>query len=68
MIILTRKIASNIHAVAEALLLLLSYTPDPVIPYRLQQNCIAASNYNSCKQVFDILVYSICMHTYISDF
>ncbi|XP_018324743.1 inositol polyphosphate 5-phosphatase OCRL-1 [Agrilus planipennis] len=45
-------ISVPIHAVAEALLLFLSYTKDPIIPYHLHDACIAASsNYQSCKQI-----------------
>lgn len=45
-------LASLAHVVAEALLLFLTFTADPVIPYRLHSLCIAAaSNYASCKQV-----------------
>lgn len=45
-------IPGSIHAVAEALLLFLSYIKDPVIPYHLHDACIAAaSNYTSCKQI-----------------
>lgn len=48
----TEPTPSNVHAVAEALLLLLSYTTDPVIPFRLHQNCTAVANtYASCKQI-----------------
>uniref|UniRef100_A0A1Y1K9C3 Rho-GAP domain-containing protein n=1 Tax=Photinus pyralis TaxID=7054 RepID=A0A1Y1K9C3_PHOPY len=45
-------IPGSIHAVAEALLLFLSYTRDPIIPYHLHDTCIAAaSNYQNCKQI-----------------
>ncbi|CAG9862346.1 unnamed protein product [Phyllotreta striolata] len=42
----------TIQAAAETLLLFLSYTKDPVIPYELHDTCIAAaSNYQHCKQI-----------------
>ncbi|CAH1115120.1 unnamed protein product [Psylliodes chrysocephalus] len=42
----------TVQAAAETLLLFLSYTKDPVIPYELHDNCIAAaSNYQNCKQI-----------------
>ncbi|XP_059061805.1 type II inositol 1,4,5-trisphosphate 5-phosphatase-like [Achroia grisella] len=41
-----------IHSVAEALLLLLESTADPIIPYNLQSVCLRASaNYLQCRQI-----------------
>ncbi|XP_066260889.1 inositol polyphosphate 5-phosphatase OCRL isoform X1 [Euwallacea similis] len=40
------------QAVAETLLLFLSYTKDPVIPFELQDVCIAAANnFENCRQL-----------------
>lgn len=40
------------QAVAETLLLFLSYTKEPVIPFELQDICIAAaSNFQNCRQL-----------------
>lgn len=45
-------IAGGIHSVAEALLLLLESTAEPLIPYNLHNVCLsAATNYFQCKQV-----------------
>ncbi|GBP70949.1 Type II inositol 1,4,5-trisphosphate 5-phosphatase [Eumeta japonica] len=45
-------IPGSIHSVAEALLLLLASTADPIIPYNLQLVCLSASsNYLQCKQI-----------------
>lgn len=45
-------IPGSIHSVAEALLLLLESTADPIIPYNLQSVCLRASaNYLQCKQI-----------------
>ncbi|XP_041988020.1 type II inositol 1,4,5-trisphosphate 5-phosphatase [Aricia agestis] len=45
-------IPGSIHSVAEALLLLLESTSDPIIPYNLQEVCLRASaNYLQCKQI-----------------
>ncbi|XP_038207935.1 type II inositol 1,4,5-trisphosphate 5-phosphatase [Zerene cesonia] len=45
-------IPGSIHSVAEALLLLLESTADPIIPYNLQSICLRASaNYLQCKQI-----------------
>jgi len=45
-------IAGSIHSVAEALLLLLESTAEPLIPYNLHNVCLsAATNYFQCKQV-----------------
>ncbi|KAJ8870556.1 hypothetical protein PR048_029579 [Dryococelus australis] len=42
----------SIHSVAEALLLLLESTAEPIIPYNLHNVCLAAtSNYLQCKQL-----------------
>lgn len=44
--------AGSIHSVAEALLILLDSTSEPIIPYNLHAACLSAvSNYNQCKQV-----------------
>ncbi|XP_019773180.1 inositol polyphosphate 5-phosphatase OCRL isoform X1 [Dendroctonus ponderosae] len=40
------------QAIAESLLLFLSYTKDPVIPFELQDVCIAAANnFENCRQL-----------------
>lgn len=45
-------IAGSVHSVAEALLLLLESTAEPLIPYNLHNVCLsAATNYLQCKQV-----------------
>lgn len=45
-------IPGSIHSVAEALLLLLESTTDPIIPYNLQPVCLRnSSNYLQCKQI-----------------
>lgn len=45
-------IPGSIHSVAEALLLLLESTADPIIPYNLQAASLRASpNYLQCKQI-----------------
>lgn len=42
----------SVHSVAEALLLLLESTAEPVIPYNLHNVCFSAStNYLQCKQI-----------------
>ncbi|CAH1156231.1 unnamed protein product [Phaedon cochleariae] len=42
----------NVQAVAETLLLFLSFTKDPVIPYDVHDACIAAaSNFQNCRQI-----------------
>ncbi|XP_075217089.1 oculocerebrorenal syndrome of Lowe [Lycorma delicatula] len=42
----------SVHSVAEALLLLLESTAEPIIPYNLHNVCLgAASNYMQCKQI-----------------
>ncbi|GAB1868632.1 Inositol polyphosphate 5-phosphatase OCRL-1 [Camponotus japonicus] len=42
----------SIHSVAEALLLLLESTAEPLIPYNLHNVCLsAATNYFQCKQI-----------------
>ncbi|XP_070165957.1 type II inositol 1,4,5-trisphosphate 5-phosphatase isoform X4 [Polyergus mexicanus] len=42
----------GIHSVAEALLLLLESTAEPLIPYNLHNVCLsAATNYFQCKQI-----------------
>ncbi|XP_049792520.1 inositol polyphosphate 5-phosphatase OCRL isoform X1 [Schistocerca nitens] len=42
----------SVHSVAEALLLLLESTAEPVIPYNLHNICLnASSNYLQCKQI-----------------
>lgn len=49
---LTNILAGSIYAVADSLLLFLSYTKDPIIPVHLHDHCIAAaSNFLNCKQV-----------------
>ena len=42
----------SVHSVAEALLLLLESTAEPLIPYNLHSVCLsAATNYLQCKQI-----------------
>ncbi|XP_078050429.1 oculocerebrorenal syndrome of Lowe isoform X2 [Augochlora pura] len=42
----------SVHSVAEALLLLLESTAEPLIPYNLHSECLnAAVNYLQCKQI-----------------
>ncbi|XP_063218257.1 type II inositol 1,4,5-trisphosphate 5-phosphatase [Bacillus rossius redtenbacheri] len=42
----------SVHSVAEALLLLLESTAEPIVPYNLHSVCLAAgSNYLQCKQL-----------------
>lgn len=49
---LESPIPGSIHSVAEALLLLLESTTDPIIPYNLQSVCLRNSaNYLQCKQI-----------------
>lgn len=44
--------AVPVTAVAESLLIFLSYTKDPIIPYHLHDACIAAAtNFQHCRQV-----------------
>lgn len=46
------RIPGSIHSVAEALLLLLESTSEPIIPYNLHSVCLSASsNYIQCKQI-----------------
>lgn len=48
----TSPIPGSIHSIAEALLLLLESTADPIIPYNLHSVCLSASsNYLQCKQI-----------------
>lgn len=45
-------VPGSIHSVAEALLLLLESTAEPIIPYNLHSVCLSAStNYLQCKQI-----------------
>lgn len=45
-------IAGSLHSIAEALLLLLDSTSEPIVPFNLQSVCLgASSNYLQCKQV-----------------
>ncbi|KAL7289736.1 hypothetical protein TKK_0016344 [Trichogramma kaykai] len=42
----------SVHSVAEALLLLLDSTPEPLIPYNLHSQCLSATaSYLQCKQI-----------------
>lgn len=52
-------LAGTPQAVAETLLLFLSYIKEPVIPFELQDVCIAASNnFENCRQVsFDCIIF-----------
>lgn len=46
------SIPGSIHSIAEALLLLLESTAEPLIPYNLHNVCLsAATNYLQCKQI-----------------
>lgn len=48
----------SVHSVAEALLLLLDSTPEPIVPYELHHRSLeAASNYLQCKQIVQELPY-----------
>lgn len=59
--------AGSIHSVAEALLLLLESTAEPIIPYNLHSICLsAASNYLQCKQVCQPrMCYLLNSHTWL---
>lgn len=42
----------SVHSVAEALLMLLESTAEPLVPYNLHNICLtAATNYSQCKQI-----------------
>lgn len=57
---LTNILAGTPQAVAETLLLFLSYIKEPVIPFELQDVCIAASNnFENCRQVIFDLIWNI---------
>lgn len=44
--------AGTVQAVAESLLLFLSFTKDPIIPFDLHDVCVAAAgNFHNCRQV-----------------
>ncbi|XP_046667170.1 inositol polyphosphate 5-phosphatase OCRL-like isoform X1 [Homalodisca vitripennis] len=46
------SLPGSVHSVAEALLLLLESTSEPIIPYNLHNVCLSASsNYLQCKQI-----------------
>uniref|UniRef100_A0A1B6EGW5 Rho-GAP domain-containing protein n=1 Tax=Clastoptera arizonana TaxID=38151 RepID=A0A1B6EGW5_9HEMI len=48
----TDHMPGSVHSVAEALLLLLESTTEPIIPYNLHNVCLGAStNYLQCKQI-----------------
>ncbi|XP_012276603.1 inositol polyphosphate 5-phosphatase OCRL-1 isoform X2 [Orussus abietinus] len=48
-------IPGGVHSVAEALLLLLESTAEPLVPYNLHNVCLsAATNYLQCKQLPEI--------------
>lgn len=50
--------AGSVHSVAEALLILLDSTSEPIIPYNLHGACFSSvSNYGQCKQVSVIYKY-----------
>ncbi|XP_011549893.3 type II inositol 1,4,5-trisphosphate 5-phosphatase [Plutella xylostella] len=63
-------IPGSIHSVAEALLLLLESTSDPIIPYNLQSACLRASaNYLQCKQmVLELPEFRKNVFLYLSEF
>lgn len=45
----------SVHAVADCLLLFLSFTKDPIVPYHLQNKCADVSEYFiSCKEVIEM--------------
>lgn len=45
-------LAGSVHSVAEALLILLDSTSEPIIPYNLHATCLSVSSYYAqCKQV-----------------
>lgn len=49
--------AGSVHSVAEALLILLDSTSEPIIPYNLHATCLSAvSYYSQCKQVSIVLL------------
>lgn len=50
-------LAGSVHSVAEALLILLDSTSEPIIPYNLHAACLSASsNYGHCKQVSIVII------------
>ncbi|XP_045474046.1 inositol polyphosphate 5-phosphatase OCRL [Harmonia axyridis] len=50
----TDEIPVSVETVAETLLIFLSYTKEPVIPFNLHDAAIAASsNYQNCKNIID---------------
>lgn len=52
MMIFSVHVAGSVHSVAEALLLLLESTSEPLIPYNLHNICISCSNnYTECRQL-----------------
>lgn len=54
-LIFVLRVAGSIHSIAEALLLLLESTAEPLIPYNLHNVCLsAATNYLQCKQASEI--------------
>jgi hypothetical protein len=63
---LTTIQAGSIHSVAEALLLLLESTAEPIIPYNLHNICLtAASSYLQCKQVSHLLYVILLYVAYL---
>lgn len=48
-------LAGSVHSVAEALLILLDSTSEPIIPYNFHQACLYASSYDQCIKVSNIL-------------
>ncbi|EFA09929.2 inositol polyphosphate 5-phosphatase OCRL [Tribolium castaneum] len=46
------SLPGTVQAVAEALLLFLSYTKDPIVPFELHDSCIAAANnFQNCRLI-----------------
>lgn len=48
----SEPLPGSLHSIAEALLLLLDSTSEPIVPFNLQSVCLgASSNYLQCKQI-----------------
>lgn len=45
------SIPGSVYATAEALLLFLSFTSEPIIPLHMHEKCLAASNFEASKQL-----------------
>lgn len=58
--------AGSVHSVAEALLLVLDSTPEPIIPFNLHEMCLnSSSNYIQCKQVSFSLARVLIIYMYV---